>query len=279
MYLYTTVQVSGHVFVYYGSSDQSCICILWFKRAVMYLYGMVQVISHVFVYYGSSDQSCICILWFKWAVMYLYTMVQVISHVFVYYDSSDQSCFCILRFKWVVMYLYTTVQVSCHVFAYYGSSKKLCLCVLCGIAFVSSCDFSIGFWNYFDSVLFLIFVFHFISYNVHLICMVIWYIFLIKCSSLYQTVGFKQDKYLMDFDSIFHRVRLRNPIYILTIKYIHIEMWSCFLPFIIFLHKYTCFVAIMEKGGGHPIIESLWNLQIGMNTHLLAFVIFMINYY
>ena len=41
--------------------------------------------------------------------------------------------------------------------------------------------------------------------------------FLIKCPSLYQTVGFKKDKYLMDFDSIFYRVRLRNPIYILTI--------------------------------------------------------------
>ena len=36
------------VFVYYGSSDQSCICILWFKWSVMYLYTTVQVSSHVF---------------------------------------------------------------------------------------------------------------------------------------------------------------------------------------------------------------------------------------
>jgi len=37
MYLYSTVQVRGHVFVYYGSSERSCICIVWFKWAVMYL--------------------------------------------------------------------------------------------------------------------------------------------------------------------------------------------------------------------------------------------------
>ena len=83
----------------------------------------------------------------------------------------------------------------------------------------------------------------------------------------------------MDFDSIFHRVRLRNHIYILTIKHIEIEMWSCFLPFIICLYKYTCFASIREKGRGYPILESLWKLQIEMNTHLLVFVIFMINYY
>jgi hypothetical protein len=66
------------------------------------------------------------------------------------------------------MFLYTTVQVSGHVF----------VCAK-GIAFVSSCDFSIGFWNYFrqcgifllDFELFgqcgiLIFAFHFISYYV-----------------------------------------------------------------------------------------------------------------
>jgi hypothetical protein len=104
--LNTTVQVISHVFVYYGSSNQSCIFILQFKWSVMYLhttvqvtvmylYTMVQVISHVFVYYGSSDQSCIsilrfseqsfmCILQFKWSDMYLYTMVQVISHVFTW---------------------------------------------------------------------------------------------------------------------------------------------------------------------------------------------------
>ena len=28
MYLHTMVQVSGHVFVYYGSSKRSCICVL-----------------------------------------------------------------------------------------------------------------------------------------------------------------------------------------------------------------------------------------------------------
>jgi hypothetical protein len=42
MYVYTTVQVSGHVFAYYGSSEKSCICIL-----------------------RSSERSCICILRFK----------------------------------------------------------------------------------------------------------------------------------------------------------------------------------------------------------------------
>jgi hypothetical protein len=78
---------------------------------VMYLYTTVQVSGHVFVYYGSNERSCICILRFKWSVMYLNTTVQVISHVFVYYSSSDQSCICILRFKSSVMYLYTTVQV------------------------------------------------------------------------------------------------------------------------------------------------------------------------
>ena len=62
MYLYTTAQVNGHVFVYYGSSDQSCICILQLKWAVIYLYTMGQVISHVFVYYGLSERSCICVL-------------------------------------------------------------------------------------------------------------------------------------------------------------------------------------------------------------------------
>ena len=124
MYLYTTGdQVISHVFVYYGSSKKSCICILRFKWSVMYLYTTVQVRSHVFVYYGSSDQSCICILRFKWSVMYLYTTVQVISHVFVYYGSSKKSCICILRFKWSVMYL-------------------------C-IAFASSYDLSNGFWTIF----------------------------------------------------------------------------------------------------------------------------------
>ena len=53
------------------------------------------------------------------------------------------------------MYLYTTVQVNGHVFVYYGSSEWSCICVLCGIAFVSSSDFSIGLWNYFDSVVYL----------------------------------------------------------------------------------------------------------------------------
>jgi hypothetical protein len=57
--------VSGHVFVYNGSSERSCICILRFKLTVMYLYTAVQEISHVFVYYCSSKRSCICILLFK----------------------------------------------------------------------------------------------------------------------------------------------------------------------------------------------------------------------
>jgi hypothetical protein len=54
MYLYTTVQVSGNVFVYYGSTERLCICILWFKGPVMYLYTTVQV-----------SGSGICILRFK----------------------------------------------------------------------------------------------------------------------------------------------------------------------------------------------------------------------
>jgi hypothetical protein len=62
------------------------------------------------------------------------------------------------------MYLYATVQVISHVFAYYGSSKKLCICVLCGIiAFVSFYDFSIGFCNFFDNVVYL---FLFLFYQV-----------------------------------------------------------------------------------------------------------------
>jgi RNA-binding protein YhbY len=44
MHLYTTVQVSGNVFVYYGSS----------KRNVFYT--TVQVSGNVFVYYGSSER-------------------------------------------------------------------------------------------------------------------------------------------------------------------------------------------------------------------------------
>jgi predicted GH43/DUF377 family glycosyl hydrolase len=56
MYLYTTVQVSGNVFVYYGSSEQTCICILRFNWEVMYLYTTVQVRDNVFVYYGSSER-------------------------------------------------------------------------------------------------------------------------------------------------------------------------------------------------------------------------------
>jgi hypothetical protein len=111
------------------------------------LHTTVQVICHVFLYYCSSDQSCICILRFKWAVMYLYTTVQVSSHVFVYYGSSDQSCICILRFKWAFMYVYTTVQVISHFFVYYGSSDQSCIFCVKGIAFVSSSDFSIRFWT------------------------------------------------------------------------------------------------------------------------------------
>ena len=100
------------------------------KWAVMYLYTIVQVRGHVFVYNGSSDLSCISILLFKWSVMYLYSTVQVICHVFVYYRSSKTSCICILRFKWSVMYFYTTVQVISHVFEYYSSSKQSCIWVI-----------------------------------------------------------------------------------------------------------------------------------------------------
>jgi hypothetical protein len=77
---------------------------------IMYLYTTVQVSDDVFVYYGSSDQSCICIPRFKWEVMYVYTMVQESGDVFVYYGSSERSCICILRLKRAVMYLYTTVE-------------------------------------------------------------------------------------------------------------------------------------------------------------------------
>jgi hypothetical protein len=127
MYLHTMVQVSSHVFAYYGSNEQSCICILWFKWSVMYLYTMVQVISHVFAYYGSNEQSCIayygsneqsciCILWFKWAVMYLHTMVQVISHVFCLLKVSplSLSTMFLLDFE-----LFPTVWYFCFCFSFY----------------------------------------------------------------------------------------------------------------------------------------------------------------
>jgi hypothetical protein len=76
MYLYTTVEVSGYIFVYYGSTERTCICILRFKRAVIYLYSMVKVSGDV-----------------------LYTTVQVRGRVFVYNGSSERSCIFILRFK------------------------------------------------------------------------------------------------------------------------------------------------------------------------------------
>jgi hypothetical protein len=112
LYLHTAIQVSGDIFVFYGSSDQSCIFILL-----------------------SSDQSCICMLQFKWSVMYLYTTfkwsvmylystVQMSGHVFAYFCSSEQSCICILRLNWSVMYFYTTIQVISHVFVYYCSSGQ-----------------------------------------------------------------------------------------------------------------------------------------------------------
>ena len=143
-------------------------CILWLKWAVMYLYTTVQVSGHVFVYYGSSERSYICILWVKWSVMYLYTTVQVISHVFAYCGSSDQSCICIVLFKRSVMYFYTTVQVVSHVFVYYGSSERSCICVLRVSPlylppiflldfelFPTVWYFSIIFWTISDSVVFL----------------------------------------------------------------------------------------------------------------------------
>ena len=111
MYLYNTVQVITHVFVYYGSSERSCICIIRFKWSVC-----ICILRFKW-------SVMFCILRFKWSVMYLYITVQVISHVFVYYGSSERSCICILLFKWAVMYLYNTVQVISHVFVYYGSGK------------------------------------------------------------------------------------------------------------------------------------------------------------
>jgi hypothetical protein len=71
MYLYTTVQVSAVVYKYITAhlnrSMQIHYCSL--ERSiqihVMFLYSMVQVSGNVFAYYGSSDQSCICIVRFK----------------------------------------------------------------------------------------------------------------------------------------------------------------------------------------------------------------------
>ena len=161
MYLYTTVQLRGHVFAYYGSTERSCICILRFKWAVMYLYTTgqvsvmylyttVQVSGNVFVYY-----------------------VQVSGNVFVYYGSSEQYCICILRFKWAVMYLYSTVHVRGHVFVCY---------VVSPLSFppISLLDFAT-----ISTMWYICFCFCFIRYYVHPICTVIWYIFLIKCSCLY----------------------------------------------------------------------------------------------
>jgi hypothetical protein len=140
MYLYTTFQVGGHVFVYYGSSDQSCICILRLKWSVMYLYTT-----------------------FKWSVMYLYTTVQVSSHVLtsqlnrsiqIHYRSLEPYYTNKLALTWTVVYkymtdhlnrsiqihdwslersihyLYNTVQVIGNVFVYYDSTERLCICIL-----------------------------------------------------------------------------------------------------------------------------------------------------
>jgi hypothetical protein len=145
----------------------------------MYLHTTVQVISHVFAYYGSSDQSCICIVRFKWAIMYLHTTVQVISHVFAYYWSSDHSCFCILRFKWAVMYLCAK-----------------------GIAFVSSYDFSIGFWTI-PTVWYFKFCFSFyqLLFLVYMYCTMIYFSHKMPLSISKQLVLIK-DKHLMDVESI-----------------------------------------------------------------------------
>ena len=158
--------MSGHVFVYYGSSDKSSICILWFKWSVMYLYTTVQVSDHLFVcydssdqscivYYGSSDQSCICILWFKWSVMHLYTTVQVSGHVFVYYGSSDQSCICILWFKWSVMYLSLSTMFLLEL----NHFRQCCIFLLDFEPFPTVWYFSIRFWTMSDSVVYLVFFF------------------------------------------------------------------------------------------------------------------------
>jgi hypothetical protein len=146
MYLHTTIQVSGHVFVYYGSSERSWTVVYKYITAhlncsmqiqdwsleteyantwlitwtVVYKYMTAhlnrcilrfKVYGHVFAYYASSERSCICILRFKWSVMYLHTPFQVIRPVFAYCSSSERSCICILRLKFAVMYLLTTLQV------------------------------------------------------------------------------------------------------------------------------------------------------------------------
>jgi RNA-binding protein YhbY len=121
MYLHTTVQVRGHVFVYYGSSERLFICILRFKWAVMYLYTTVQVSGNVFVYYGSSEQYCICILRFKWAVMYLYTTIQVRGHVFVCYVVSPLSFppislldFATISTVWYICFCFCFIKYYIH---------------------------------------------------------------------------------------------------------------------------------------------------------------------
>jgi hypothetical protein len=90
------------------------------------------------------------------------------------------------------MYLYCMVEVIGHVFVCIGYRLSL-------------------FLRFFYWILELfVFVFlHFISYYVHLICTVKWYISIIKCSVLYYTVGLrKRKKYLIEYDSISQRVRL-----------------------------------------------------------------------
>ena len=153
MYLYTTFQVRGHVFVYYGSSERSCICIVRFKWSVIYFYTTVQVISHVFACYGSSDLSCICIL---------RSSDQSCSCIL---RSSKRSCICLLRFKWAVMYFYSAVLVISHIFEF------------CVIAFVSPSDFSIGLWNY-STVWYFNFCFSFYQ----LLCLVYMYCIMIYFS-------------------------------------------------------------------------------------------------
>ena len=75
-------------------------------------------------------------------------------------------------------HLYCTVQMSGHVF------------LVLKVSLLSPPTIFLLYLNYFRQCG--IFVFHFISYYVHPICTKIWYIFLIKCSFLYERVGIRK---------------------------------------------------------------------------------------
>jgi hypothetical protein len=132
-------------------------------------------------------------------VLYVCFVDRCLSFFFCYLQTllivaacSKLPIMCILRFMWAVMYLYCMVEVIGHVFVCIGYRLSL-------------------FLRFFYWILELfVFVFlHFISYYVHLIFTVKWYISIIKCSVLYYTGGLrKRKKYLIEYDSISQRVRL-----------------------------------------------------------------------